>query len=350
MSKKYIAHGGIHLNSTIATQNSLDSILAAYAAGFDFVELDIRLTKDNIPVALHDNSLNATYRMKCDNGEISEMRAVNDYTLEELRNTYIGKADDTLNRACIPTLYECLTLSKKLGIIPMIHPKEYYPSALNAILDICDNVMGKNGYYIVSENAACDVVLSRDFEALCMVIVTDKTEIEHYAKYPNVIMAIRRRNDYDMLVRYAHEKVHLVETTLNDDPRIPCAADVINYDCLSPGKFEKYSNVTERIIKNEKLTLGEKVVFDGYEYMSFGTVCVSFKLMGYAEIEICKHKFTLSSKTWQEYRIPILIYNTTPYVTLYLGTCSEITDILIKTGSHNIKCYVSKTQERDNRE
>ena len=38
--KKYIAHAGIHLGSTLATQNSLRSIEYAAAAGFDYVELE----------------------------------------------------------------------------------------------------------------------------------------------------------------------------------------------------------------------------------------------------------------------------------------------------------------------
>lgn len=44
----------------IAPENTLAGIGAAYAAGFDGIEMDIQFTSDNIPVLLHDSSVDRT--------------------------------------------------------------------------------------------------------------------------------------------------------------------------------------------------------------------------------------------------------------------------------------------------
>lgn len=44
-----------------APENTLESFRAALEAGADMIELDVRLTRDNVLVALHDQTLNRTH-------------------------------------------------------------------------------------------------------------------------------------------------------------------------------------------------------------------------------------------------------------------------------------------------
>lgn len=52
---KIIAHRGYHLEGEV--ENSLEAIQAAIKIGCDGVEVDVRCTKDNVPVLCHDRSI-----------------------------------------------------------------------------------------------------------------------------------------------------------------------------------------------------------------------------------------------------------------------------------------------------
>ena len=51
------AHRGLHYNEPSFPENSLAAIKNAHDKGFESVELDIKLTKDNVPILSHDNNL-----------------------------------------------------------------------------------------------------------------------------------------------------------------------------------------------------------------------------------------------------------------------------------------------------
>lgn len=331
--KKYIAHAGIHLGSTLATQNSLRSIECAAAAGFDFVELDVWITSDGIPVILHNREINATYRKKDNYEPITETVNVCEKTYTKLCEGYIGKADDESDRAIIPTLSEALLLCKKLGIIPMIHPKAHDPASTSRIMDVSNAAIGELQYYIVSANDACDYALARNPDHPCMVIVTDKNGIDKYASYPNVIIAIRRGADYEELVSYAHEKGHQVETTLNDDAHFDHIADVINYDYRSPGKFEKYEDVISKSFEDRALAAGEKFCFSGQE-MHFGTVEASFRMQGKAILTVCGRESTLEAENMTDFRAAVLVYCQEASVSISAQNDVQLENLKIRTGKH----------------
>lgn len=60
----------------VAPENSLESLHAAVEAGVDMLEFDIHLTKDRIPVLIHDSNLSRTHKKRM---------SVHSVTLEELR-------------------------------------------------------------------------------------------------------------------------------------------------------------------------------------------------------------------------------------------------------------------------
>jgi len=95
-----IAHRGI---SAKAPENTLASFaLATAAKGIDMVELDVRLTKDEEVIVLHDRTLQRT---TTGNG------VARNYTLNELKNYDAGSwFDPSFKAERIPTLLEVLQL------------------------------------------------------------------------------------------------------------------------------------------------------------------------------------------------------------------------------------------------
>ena len=55
----------------LAPENTIESIKAALEAGVDMVHVDVRLTRDNVPVLLHDISLKRTHQANVDLASVS---------------------------------------------------------------------------------------------------------------------------------------------------------------------------------------------------------------------------------------------------------------------------------------
>ncbi|MDE6943556.1 MAG: glycerophosphodiester phosphodiesterase, partial [Lachnospiraceae bacterium] len=54
--KKYFAHRGLHDNTGEAPENSMAAFRRAVEAGYG-IELDVQMTKDDIPVIFHDGTM-----------------------------------------------------------------------------------------------------------------------------------------------------------------------------------------------------------------------------------------------------------------------------------------------------
>lgn len=99
----HYAHRGLFDNTTDAPENSIAAFRKAVEAGYG-IELDVQLSKDNIPVVFHDASLK---RMCGVDGHVWE------YTLAELKQMRLAGSP-----AAIPTFEEALTaIGRKVPII-----------------------------------------------------------------------------------------------------------------------------------------------------------------------------------------------------------------------------------------
>ena len=58
---KLIGHRGV---KNLAPENTLDSIELAHKLGLKWIEVDVKITKDKIPIVLHDDSLDRTTNFK----------------------------------------------------------------------------------------------------------------------------------------------------------------------------------------------------------------------------------------------------------------------------------------------
>lgn len=92
-------------------ENSLEGILSAIMMGADVIEIDIRLTKDNVMVLMHDETLTRTTnysRMKGKNG-LPTSAKISDWTYEQLLELRLLK-DGEVTDCKIPTMYEAALL------------------------------------------------------------------------------------------------------------------------------------------------------------------------------------------------------------------------------------------------
>lgn len=121
-----LKQGGILQNTNIRSVNhrgynveAPENTLAAYRLskkkGFTYVECDVRLTSDGVPVLLHDETVDRTSN---GTGKISEM------TLAEVKALDFGSWKSAIyNGEKIPTFEEFLLLCKNLGLHPYIEVK-----------------------------------------------------------------------------------------------------------------------------------------------------------------------------------------------------------------------------------
>lgn len=102
---KIIGHRGA---CGYAPENTLESIKTAHSMGVDWVELDVMLTRDLVPVIFHDDTLDRTT-----NGSGN----VADKDWEDIRHLEAGSwFADSFAGAKIPTLEETLELLIELGM------------------------------------------------------------------------------------------------------------------------------------------------------------------------------------------------------------------------------------------
>lgn len=90
-----------------APENTLPAFELAYTMGADAVELDVQLTKDGIPVVIHDERID---RVSDGYGYVQ------DFTLEELKTFNVNKEFPSYGKLEVPTLAEVYDLVKKTDL------------------------------------------------------------------------------------------------------------------------------------------------------------------------------------------------------------------------------------------
>ena len=99
-------------------ENSLEAILSALMMGADVVEIDVRLTKDNVMVLMHDESLKRTtnWQVKAGKNGLPSSANIQDWTYEQLQELIL--IHNGMRTECkIPTLYEACLLFVGRGFI-----------------------------------------------------------------------------------------------------------------------------------------------------------------------------------------------------------------------------------------
>ena len=122
---KGIAHRGY---SAGAPENTLASYRMAKRHGFYYVEGDVRFTSDNVPVMLHDASVDRT---SDGSGDIAGL------TYAQVRDMDFGSwFSPAYAGTMIPTFDEFIALCKKLGLHPYIELKDGTEAQIRKLYDI----------------------------------------------------------------------------------------------------------------------------------------------------------------------------------------------------------------------
>jgi len=119
-------------------ENSVSAIKRAIKLGVDIVELDVKTTKDGIPVLMHDGTVDRTT-----NGT----GKVEDYTLSELKALSLKMPDGTITEETIPTFEEALRVIHG-NIMVDIDPKT---DNVRPIVDVVERT-GTNSHVFYFDN------------------------------------------------------------------------------------------------------------------------------------------------------------------------------------------------------
>lgn len=130
---KIIMHRGYN---SIAPENTIPAFKLARKMGFSAIETDIQLTSDNVPVILHDSTVNRTSN---GTGNIYDM------TLAQAEALDFGSWKSSMYAGTkIPTFEEMLLCCKKIGLDVYIEIKRESPWT-QAIMTDCVNTVRKCG-------------------------------------------------------------------------------------------------------------------------------------------------------------------------------------------------------------
>ena len=140
-----VAHRGA---SQYAPQNTLASFKLASQLGFDAVETDIRFTKDNVPVILHDETINSTSNGR---GRIADM------TLAQARKYNFGNS--SYGKQKIPTLKETVSTCKENGLTEYLEIKSHLTEAQakNIVSIVRKGGMSPDTVWLVWENSTSNL-------------------------------------------------------------------------------------------------------------------------------------------------------------------------------------------------
>ena len=122
---KLIAHRG-YTNNKIK-ENTIEAFNNAFLNGFEGIECDVRMTKDNVPVLCHNAFIGKTS---------NSFGLINSYTYEELKKFNFGSKE---TKSEIPLLTDVL---KKYTQIKLIELKEHIN--FESVIDCVDD----NTYFI----------------------------------------------------------------------------------------------------------------------------------------------------------------------------------------------------------
>ncbi|WP_010648286.1 glycerophosphodiester phosphodiesterase [Oceanobacillus massiliensis] len=135
MSIRGIAHRGYPVKYP---ENTISSFQAAIDLGFSHMELDVHLSKDGIPVVMHDHTID---RMTDGSGEIRM------YTFEELQHFKVAENER------IPSLEEVLKMAKDRIIVSIeLKNTELYRGVEKIVYDVIQKLGVVDQVYIISFN------------------------------------------------------------------------------------------------------------------------------------------------------------------------------------------------------
>jgi glycerophosphoryl diester phosphodiesterase len=128
-----IGHRGA---SAVAPENTIAAFREAIAAGADGVEFDVRLTRDAVPVVIHDSTLRRTGGLP---------RRIADLTAAELEQVDVGSwFDRKFAHETVPSLEELLTLFESNNLVLNLEMKSDSASEHVPLAEACCRLINEH--------------------------------------------------------------------------------------------------------------------------------------------------------------------------------------------------------------
>ncbi|MGF9964383.1 glycerophosphodiester phosphodiesterase [Bacillus rhizoplanae] len=189
---KIYAHRGV---ASLYPENTMVAFEEAVRMGYDGIELDVQLTKDNVPVVIHDETLERTT-----NGT----GWVKDYTYEELCTFHAAyKYEKELGHCPIPTLEEVCQLIQGKSIMLNIELKNeiiIYPQLEEKVYDVIRSFHMQDQVVVSSfnhESLKYFRSIAKDIET---AVLTEKP-IENVIEYIKGLGASGYHPDFSILTK-----------------------------------------------------------------------------------------------------------------------------------------------------
>ena len=190
-------------------ENTMEAFKAAVELGVDQIELDVRVTRDNELVIIHDSTVDRTT-----NGT----GKVCDKLLAELKALDAGShKGEQFKGAQIPTFKEFMDYIKDHPTMTIDIELKEYPTAGHeeVAYDVCDRVLA-----MVDEYGFTDRIVINTFNAKLHEYINDKygKKYRQHVYYPISCMGGVKRNPYDYaycccMFRATYSELNMAEKT-----------------------------------------------------------------------------------------------------------------------------------------
>jgi len=245
-----------------APENTISAIEMGIDLGADSVEFDVRFTKDNIPILMHDETLGRTT-----NDTLN--RAVNALTLEEIKQLDAGSwfSEEFIGEE-VPTLREAIeVIDSRIDIFLEI--KGINDDAVSIILDIIEETSIENKVKIMSFNETLLKDIkdeNRNIETILLLpsfvgdinILSNKEHIDHYGLRYTIINnnkeQVRRLQESGkgVFVWTVNEETSILEMIqLNVDGIITDAPLLTRELVYSDSKKSQFTKLLEQLFTRE---------------------------------------------------------------------------------------------------
>ena len=179
-SVKLQAHKGVEAEYP---ENTLPAFIAAGEQGYEMIELDLRMTKDNRIIAMHDSAINSTGRNP-DGSEIKEKIRIYDITYEEsLKYDFGIWFSEEFKGTKLPLLEEILPVARKYDITLKIDNKlkRLSPEQLKILFDMINASGVKTLISCWNAEIAETVLKELPNAEISFDGITDENELKYYS-------------------------------------------------------------------------------------------------------------------------------------------------------------------------
>ncbi|MEN2767342.1 glycerophosphodiester phosphodiesterase [Ornithinibacillus xuwenensis] len=191
-------------------ENTMSSFQAAIALGYTHMELDVHLSKDGVPVVMHDSRID---RMTDGTGEIRL------YTLSELKNFRVEQNER------IPTLEEVLLLAKDQIIVSIeLKDTKLYKGIEEKVYEVIQKVGMLDQVYVISFNHRSLAILREISKEIKIGPLVSKLKRSHFRLIERLnaaYIAVKQSSvDEKCIKKCEAEGIQLVVWTVNNVERM----------------------------------------------------------------------------------------------------------------------------------